>query len=79
MVLGTTDDFVPAMLRLVLGIVMFAHGAQKITGWLGGEGFTATMKFFTQQMGIPGPLAFLAIAAEFFGGLGLIVGLCSGA
>ena len=63
------------MLRLVLGIVMFAHGAQKVTGWFGGEGFTATMKIFTQQMGIPAPLAFLAIAAEFFGGLGLIVGL----
>jgi putative oxidoreductase len=35
------------------------------------------MDFFTQQMGIPAPLAFLAICAEFFGGLGLIVGLLS--
>jgi putative oxidoreductase len=75
MVLGTTDNFVPAMLRLVLGVVIFAHGAQKLTGWFGGEGFTATMKIFTQQMGIPAPFAFLAICAEFFGGLGLIVGL----
>jgi putative oxidoreductase len=32
------------------------------------------MGFFTHQMGIPAPLAFLAIAAEFFGGLGLILG-----
>jgi putative oxidoreductase len=35
------------------------------------------MGFFTQQMHIPAPLAFLAICAEFFGGLGLIVGLLS--
>jgi len=33
------------------------------------------MDFFTHQMGIPAPLALVAIAAEFFGGLGLIVGL----
>src|SRR3977135_3519642 len=32
------------------------------------------MGFFTHQMSIPAPLAFLAIAAEFFGGIGLIVG-----
>ncbi len=46
-------------------------------GWFGGYGFHGTMGFFTQQMGIPAPLAFLAICAEFFGGLGLIVGLLS--
>jgi putative oxidoreductase len=63
------------VLRLVLGVIFFAHGAQKMLGWFGGSGFSATMGAFTQQMGIPAPLAFLAIAAEFFGGLGLIVGL----
>src|SRR6185295_8877384 len=36
----------------------------------------ATMDQFT-QMGIPSAVAFLAIAAEFFGGLGLIVGFLS--
>lgn len=46
-------------------------------GWFGGYGFTGTMGFFTHQMGIPAPLAFVAICAEFFGGLGLIVGLLS--
>jgi putative oxidoreductase len=43
-------------------------------GWFGGYGFSGTMGFFTHQMGVPAPLAFLAICAEFFGGLGLIVG-----
>jgi putative oxidoreductase len=44
-------------------------------GWFGGYGFTGTMGFFTERMHIPAFLAFLAIAAEFFGGLGLILGL----
>jgi putative oxidoreductase len=73
--LTTTNDGVLTLMRLVLGIVFFAHGAQKMLGWFGGYGFSATMGFFTSQMHIPAPFAFLAIAAEFFGGLGLILGL----
>src|SRR6185436_13684960 len=71
----TTDDN-PAtvILRLVLGVVFFAHGAQKLLGWFGGPGFSGTMGMFTGYLHIPAPLAFLAIAAEFFGGLGLILG-----
>jgi putative oxidoreductase len=71
---ATDDNTATAILRLVLGVVMFAHGAQKMLGWFGGYGFSGTMGFFTGTMHIPAPLAFLAIAAEFFGGLGLIVG-----
>jgi putative oxidoreductase len=74
--LTSTDsrNFALAILRLVLGIVFFAHGAQKVLGWFGGYGFQGTMGFFTHQMGIPAPLAFLALMAEFLGGLGLIFG-----
>jgi putative oxidoreductase len=71
---ATNDDIATAILRLVLGVVFFAHGAQKMLGWFGGYGFSGTMGFFTGTMHIPAPLAFLAIAAEFFGGLGLILG-----
>ncbi|MBZ5562695.1 MAG: DoxX family protein [Acidobacteriia bacterium] len=71
----TDDDAVMTIIRLVLGVVFIAHGAQKMLGWFGGYGFSATMGFFTKQMGIPAVFAFLAIAAEFFGGLGLILGL----
>ena len=74
--IATSNDFTYTIARLVLGVVFFAHGAQKMLGWFGCFGFTATMGFFT-QMHIPAPLAFLAICAEFFGGLGLIVGLLS--
>jgi putative oxidoreductase len=72
-----TSRSVPlALVRVVLGVVMFAHGAQKMLGWWGGAGFSGTMGFFG-QMGIPAVFAFLAIAAEFFGGIGLIVGFLS--
>jgi putative oxidoreductase len=70
----TDDSPATAILRLVLGLIFFAHGAQKMLGWFGGFGFSGTMGFFTGAMHIPAPLAFLAIAAEFFGGLGLILG-----
>jgi putative oxidoreductase len=71
---ATDDSTATAILRLVLGVVFFAHGAQKMLGWFGGFGFSGTMGFFIGAMHIPAPLAFLAIAAEFFGGLGLILG-----
>ena len=75
--ISTSDDCTLTMVRLVLGVVFFAHGAQKMLGWFGGYGFTGTMGFFTQMLHIPAPFAFLAICAEFFGGLGLLVGLLS--
>jgi putative oxidoreductase len=72
--LGTDDSAATATLRVLLGIVFFAHGAQKMLGWFGGPGFSGSMGFFTGYLHIPAPLAFLAIAAEFFGGVGLILG-----
>lgn len=72
--LGTSNDVSLTMLRLVLGVVFFAHGAQKLLGWFGGYGFHATIDFFGHS-GMPAPVAFLVICTEFFGGIGLIVGL----
>ena len=72
--ISTDDNPATLILRLVLGIVFFAHGAQKLLGWFGGPGFSGTMGMFTGYLHIPAPFAFLAIAAEFFGGLGLILG-----
>ena len=71
----TDNDAAVTFLRLVLGVVFFAHGAQKALGWFGGYGFSGTMGFFTGMMHIPALLAVMAIAAEFLGGFGLIVGL----
>jgi putative oxidoreductase len=72
---ATDDSTATTILRVVLGIVFFAHGAQKMLGWFGGYGFSGTMGYFTGAMHIPAFFALLAIAAEFFGGLGLILGL----
>jgi putative oxidoreductase len=73
--INTDGSIAGAILRLILGIVFFAHGAQKMLGWFGGYGFHGTMGFFTGTLHIPAPFAVLAIMAEFLGGLGLIVGL----
>ena len=70
----TDADRVATLLRLTLGLVIFPHGAQKALGLFGGYGFTGTMGFFTGQMHIPALFAFLAIAAEAAGSLGLISG-----
>lgn len=73
--LATSNDWTLTVLRLIAGVIFFAHGAQKALGWFGGYGFSGTMGFFTQQMHIPAAFAFLAICAEFLGGMGLILGL----
>ena len=74
---GTDGDWLIAIVRIVLGVVFFAHGAQKTLGWFGGAGLQSTVRIFQEQLRIPVPLAVLAVAAEFLGGLGLILGLLS--
>jgi putative oxidoreductase len=71
----TNDDVTMLILRLLLGLVFFPHGMQKLLGWFGGYGFAGTFDMFTTKMGIPAIFAFLAIIAEGLGPLGLITGL----
>jgi putative oxidoreductase len=70
----TDDSWSSLILRVTLGAVMFAHGAQKLLGWYGGNGFNGTMGFFTDVMHLPWLVAFLVIIGESFGSLGLIAG-----
>jgi putative oxidoreductase len=70
----TDGAVIPLILRLALAVVIFPHGAQKVLGWFGGYGFKGSMAYFKSQ-GIPALLALLAIAAEFLGPLGLLLGL----
>jgi putative oxidoreductase len=72
--LQTNDDIGSLVLRVLIGVVMFPHGAQKLLGWFGGYGYSGTMGFFTAKMGIPAVFAFLVIITEFFGALALISG-----
>lgn len=71
----TDDNWAGLILRLTLGLVMFPHGAQKLLGWYGGLGFDGTMGFYTLTMGLPWIIAILIVIGEFFGSLGLLVGL----
>ncbi|MGE5197211.1 MAG: DoxX family protein [Deltaproteobacteria bacterium] len=72
--LRTKNDISALILRLMLGIVFFPHGAQKVLGWFGGYGFKATLASFTDKMHIPLIFALLAIIAEFFGSIALVFG-----
>lgn len=73
----TKNDILPLILRITLGFVIFPHGAQKLFGWFGGQGFNGMMQWFTETMGIPYGLAFLVIMAESLGAIALIAGLFS--
>ena len=73
--LTTEKSSALTVLRVTLGVVMFAHGAQKMLGWFGGKGLDAALHALVPSKYVPVPLAFLAVCAEFFGGLGLCAGL----
>ncbi|PYM93620.1 MAG: DoxX family protein [Candidatus Rokuibacteriota bacterium] len=73
LVFGTYPSWSHLVVRLVLGIVFFAHGAQKVFGWFGGRGLSATIGGF-RQMHIPPAATVLAAFTECFGGLAMIVG-----
>ncbi len=72
----TDDDFAALVMRLTLAVVFFPHGAQKVLGWWGGGGFSATMSYFTGD-GMPWIVALLVVLGEFLGPIGLAVGFLS--
>jgi putative oxidoreductase len=64
----------PTILRIAVGILFAAHGAQKLFG-IGGGGLTATASFFAQLGLVPAwPLAILVGLVELVGGLMLVAG-----
>ena len=70
-----TDERLPAtILRILLGVVILPHGAQKLLGWFGGGGFSASMSWFESSLHIPAIFALLAILAESVGAVALIAG-----
>jgi len=67
------------ILRLVVGLYVTAHGAQKLFGWFEGHGFSKTQGFVGGMLGYrPAWLWTLAVGlAEFVGGLLFALGLLS--
>ena len=63
-------DIALLLARIIVGVVFMAHGSQKLFGAFGGPGLSG----FVQMLG---PLGYLVAVGEFFGGLGIIVGLLS--
>lgn len=64
------------MIRVVTGLILMPHGAQKLFGWFGGSGLEGTGAYFAGNLGLePGILwATLAALIEVFGGLFLAIG-----
>lgn len=74
----TDDNLAFTILRIPVGLIFVAHGAQKLFGWFGGYGLEATGQWMASIGFAPGYLmALLAGSAEFFGGLALILGLAA--
>lgn len=75
-IIATNNSYSALALRLPLGIIFAAHGAQKLFGWFGGYGLEGTGQWMASIGLEPGVLlAALSGSAEFFGGLFLIIGL----
>ena len=63
------------MLRVPVGIILAAHGSQKLFAWFGGYGLEGTGQWMESIGLAPGFLmALLAGSAEFFGGIALLLG-----
>lgn len=72
----TNDSIANIMLRVPVGIILSAHGAQKLFAWFGGYGLEGTGQWMESIGLAPGFLmALLAGSAEFFGGIALLLGL----
>ena len=75
-VLATNAGWAPLAVRIPVGIIFVAHGAQKLFGAFGGYGLEGTGQFMASLGLTPGYLmALLAGSAEFFGGLALLFGV----
>src|SRR5205814_10254802 len=71
---ATSSSWAITVVRVVLGVIFFAHGAQKVLGWFSAYGRKGTTGYLT-SIGLPRPIAYLVCFFEFPGGVGLILRL----
>lgn len=69
-----TRNWVPLSARLAIFLSIFPHGAQKLFGWFGGAGFSATMEGLSKGAGLPMFIVFLVIIIESIATLFLLIG-----
>lgn len=75
-ILSSNAGFSALALRVPVGIIFMAHGAQKLFGWFGGYGLEGTGQWMESIGLAPGYwMAMLAGSGEFFGGLAIVIGL----
>jgi putative oxidoreductase len=72
--LVTSPSWAITAVRVTLGVIFAAHGAQKVLGWFGGYGLKGTVSYLA-SIGLPVPIAYAVCFFELLGGLGLIFGL----
>lgn len=71
------ENWSPLVARLALALVVFPHGAQKLFGWFGGNGFQGTMGYLTTQGGLPYVVALLVILIESVAALMVLFGIAT--
>jgi putative oxidoreductase len=69
------NDVALLILRLTMAVVIWPHGAQKALGWFGGPGLAGTVAGMHAHFGIPLPLIYLVVVAEFLGPIALALGI----
>jgi putative oxidoreductase len=72
---ATSASWSLLIVRLFLGVIFFAHGAQKLFGWFGGPGLKGTIGYFQSSLNVPPALTVLAALTECFGGVAVFAGV----
>ena len=70
-------DVAPVVVRTMLGIVIFPHGAQKAFGWFGGPGLSGIIDYFAQSLNLPLAIALGTVALELLGPVALVAGFAT--
>ncbi|HXG68180.1 MAG TPA: DoxX family protein [Blastocatellia bacterium] len=75
-VMSRYEGYAPLALRIAVGLIFMAHGAQKLFGVFGGYGISGTAQFFEQTGLVPGTFWAIVVGlVEFAGGLAVLLGL----
>ena len=74
---STAPGYAILPLRILLALVIFPHGAQKLLGWFNGLGFEGSMQYFTETVGLPWIIGLFVILIEFFGPIFILAGFAT--